>query len=425
MDKMSGRSAPIVSIIVAVYNDEKRVAEAIESALAQTLEDVEVIVVDDGSTDNTPEVLERYRDRITIIRQQNRGVSAARNAGIAASHSKYVCFLDSDDMLTPNKAEAQASFLDRHPKIGLCSGIWQRADEPARSSSKIRRPRFPKSQVLMRRLAFGSIFPVNAPLVRREWLEKVKGLDERIKSAEDWDLWCRLSAAGCRFSAIDSVVAIVRLRPDSKSRNPEFVHQYRMMTLDNYFSALGARTPTSLERAARSRVWLRTGADLLRLGQRDAARDAWANSLTFDEDVLTEFEACSDVIRHLDPDFPLRHPKGLPYYEETWNTLRSISQELSATGPSARGNKGHRMRLSYLALALSKLAFSRGMSWKACRWLWSSIWRHPPVIADTACLRLIIEILIGLRLTRLLQRALLHISIKMRRWRMSPGQSSG
>jgi hypothetical protein len=97
-----------VSLIIATFNHERFLAVALDSALAQTLAGVEVIVVDDGSTDDTPAVLSRYTDRVRVIRQANRGLAAARNAGLAAARGTYVSFLDADDVVTPRRRRPSA-----------------------------------------------------------------------------------------------------------------------------------------------------------------------------------------------------------------------------------------------------------------------------------------------------------------------------
>ncbi|HEY2324319.1 MAG TPA: glycosyltransferase family A protein, partial [Thermoanaerobaculia bacterium] len=106
-----------VSVVIPSYNYARYLGEAIDSALAQTLPPLEVIVVDDGSTDETSEVLATYADRIRVLRQKNSGVAVARNSGIAAAHGEYVAFLDADDIWLPRKLELQMARFDE--SIGL------------------------------------------------------------------------------------------------------------------------------------------------------------------------------------------------------------------------------------------------------------------------------------------------------------------
>ena len=108
----------MASVIIPVYNSEKYIEECIESILSQTLKDFEIVVVDDGSTDRTPEILSKYSDIVTYIRQANQGPSIARNAGIKLSRGRYLCFLDADDIYHPNRLEKLIGFLEEYPELG-------------------------------------------------------------------------------------------------------------------------------------------------------------------------------------------------------------------------------------------------------------------------------------------------------------------
>jgi len=127
-------SAPRVSVVVPLYNLRDFVGEAIESELAQTLrpEDVEVIVVDDGSTDGSSEVAQRYGSRIRYLRQEDRGLSAARNAGIRVSSAPFLAFLDADDRLHPDKLRAGLEVFDARPNTGLVYSGFHYIDEDGR-----------------------------------------------------------------------------------------------------------------------------------------------------------------------------------------------------------------------------------------------------------------------------------------------------
>lgn len=110
---------PRVSVIIPTYNHAQFVVQAVESALAQTYADLEVIIVDDGSTDDTQAVLARYGAEINYIYQENQGLSAARNAGISVARGDYFLFLDADDLVLANKLELQVSIVDAQPDFGL------------------------------------------------------------------------------------------------------------------------------------------------------------------------------------------------------------------------------------------------------------------------------------------------------------------
>lgn len=125
---MKTSSNPCISVIIPTYNRCWILKEAIDSVLSQKFSDFEIIVVDDGSTDATNELLSTYGDQITTISQQNKGVSAARNAGISFARGGYIAFLDSDDMWLPEKLSCQHDFFQSHPEALICQTdeIWIR-----------------------------------------------------------------------------------------------------------------------------------------------------------------------------------------------------------------------------------------------------------------------------------------------------------
>ncbi len=110
---------PLVSIIIPAYNSAGSLLRAVDSVFTQTYRDFEVVVVDDGSVDQTKEVIFTYQDKVRYINQDNRGPGAARNTGIQAALGQYLVFLDADDELLPNKLELQLDYLERHPRVDV------------------------------------------------------------------------------------------------------------------------------------------------------------------------------------------------------------------------------------------------------------------------------------------------------------------
>jgi len=184
-------SAPQVAVILPTYNRAWCLAEAVESVLAQRFGDFELIVVDDGSTDDTPAVLSRYEGRVRTIRQENRGVSAARNRGIAASRSPLVAFLDSDDLWLPGKLARQVAFFDEHPEAAICQTgeIWVRNGRRVNPGLRHRKP---SGWIFEPSLELCLVSP-SAVMARRGLFAEVGLFDETLPACEDYDLWLRVS----------------------------------------------------------------------------------------------------------------------------------------------------------------------------------------------------------------------------------------
>ncbi len=208
---------PLVSAIVATYNRANVISEAIESILAQTYKNLEVIIVDDGSTDGTVEVLERFGSRLRILRQQNAGPSIARNCGIAAAKGEIISFLDSDDTWLPQKIERQVALLEKAGNSAcccVCNALLKSKNQPILTSFKnsLLNPSEEEGlwlnapQVLMHRFMLFN----QTVAVRRKELAKVGGFDESLRYMEDYDLALRLSLLA-PFAFINEPLVIYNL----------------------------------------------------------------------------------------------------------------------------------------------------------------------------------------------------------------------
>lgn len=224
---------PLVSVIVPTFNYGHYVAHAVESVRAQTLESWECVVVDDGSTDCTRDVVERLASgdpRVRYVHQQNQGLSAARNTGLRESSGEYVQFLDSDDLIEPRKLELQARFLRDHPEVGVVYGemrYFPDGDPAARAFSPHGRGRrwMPgvsgTGRPLVEQLLHDNVMVVNCPLVRRSVTEACGPFDTRLRANEDWEYWIRCALKGVRFEFLraEGTLALVRYHPTSMSRD--------------------------------------------------------------------------------------------------------------------------------------------------------------------------------------------------------------
>jgi glycosyltransferase involved in cell wall biosynthesis len=223
-----------VSVIIPTYNAARYIGKAIESVLAQTYKDYEIIVVDDGSTDNTREVLIPYENHIHYIYQENQKLPAARNAGVAASSGQYLTFLDSDDLLLPDKLALQISSLEAQSKIGLIASGWQYINEEGQLLGELR-PWLNSSVINMESLLFQGLAPVHAVLVRRSWFDDIGGFDSSLPYCEDMDFWYRLYLSGCEMSWEPAIVCQYRIHDANMTRNPREHFKTFFSVLDKVF----------------------------------------------------------------------------------------------------------------------------------------------------------------------------------------------
>jgi len=184
-------TSPLVSVILPTYNRVRFLQEAIDSVLAQDYAPIELLVVDDGSTDGTAQLLESYGDRVMVLHQANAGVSAARNQGIRRASGQFIALLDSDDYWLPAKLTAQVDFFNTHPGAVLCQTeeIWIR--NGVRVNPKARHRKM-SGMIFEQSLPLCLISP-SATMLRRSLLDEVGLFDESLPACEDYDLWLRIT----------------------------------------------------------------------------------------------------------------------------------------------------------------------------------------------------------------------------------------
>ncbi|HRY16984.1 MAG TPA: glycosyltransferase [Candidatus Competibacteraceae bacterium] len=192
------KKTPTVSIIIPTYNYGKFLHSAIQSALSQNEYPCEIIVVDDGSTDNTPNIVKKFLKSITYIRQENTGLSSARNTGISISHGDYLQFLDADDLLGKGAVAAKVKIMEKNPSIGLvvCRNEFFHSEPIHWWSSFFVGAWRLYSDNLDIHLCFSNIAPPHAYLIRRDLALSIGEFDTGLLACEDYDYWLRAAFAG-------------------------------------------------------------------------------------------------------------------------------------------------------------------------------------------------------------------------------------
>ena len=212
-------SEPLVSVVMPAYNVAWCIGRAVDSVLAQDFRPCELIVVNDGSTDGTGAVLEGYGAAITVINQENRGMSAARNAGIRRARGTYVAFLDADDWWLAGKLSRQVELMHGRPEIGFSSTTVRVEDDDGRLLNLWRCPNG-STEILATLFAQNAAIAggCSAVMARRDLLDRVGLFDESLRGFEDPDLWMRLAAVS-GYACIDETLAVILRREQSVSRN--------------------------------------------------------------------------------------------------------------------------------------------------------------------------------------------------------------
>jgi glycosyltransferase involved in cell wall biosynthesis len=266
---------PVISVVVPAYNAGATLAATVQSIAEQVPAPMEIIVVDDGSTDDTADVASRLSG-VRLIGRANGGPSAARNAGIAIARGEWIGFADADDTWLPGKLQLQAECAARYPDAILIAGDWVRgaqAPSAARTSSAAPHVRL----FGYRDLLTLNRFQTSTVLVRTEALKRLGGFDASLDGVEDWDMWLRCSRLG-PIAKLDVPLVVYRDEPGGYSKNLRRVYATMLLMLDRErrSPAMPSRTERTLRAWHHLRFavgfWLAHDPQAARMALRDLAR---------------------------------------------------------------------------------------------------------------------------------------------------------
>jgi len=228
-----------ISVIIPSFNRAKYLGDTIRSVLGQSFQDFEIIIVDDGSTDNTKEIVldfQKRDNRIKYLYQNNKGTSSAKNTGIKLSQGDFLQFLDSDDLIEEKKLEVQVYHLNTNPDTDIVysdARFFPDEDIAKRyySLDGKNRPWMPKisgsGEELLKLLLSRNIMPTSAPLLRKNIFKIIKPFDESLICYEDWDLWIRCALANKKFFFLNSEGSLTLIRFHPNSLSTDLIKMYK------------------------------------------------------------------------------------------------------------------------------------------------------------------------------------------------------
>lgn len=287
--------SPKVSVIIPTYNCASMIAQCLDSVLNQTFKDFEVIVIDDGSTDDTERVIAPYKNRITYIRQVNQGAAAARNRGIKEARGDYIAFLDSDDLWFPDKLEKQILFLAQHPEYdmicgnGVFFGGGEKDGQPVITRKRV--ATIKKEGLTLKNIYLKGLIYPSTMLVKKSVLDDIGGFDSNIPVCGDRYLsLCFLLKHKAAF--IDEALVKRRLHPGNISKRTERTQLQMIKTteklIDNYPKAITLIGKGTIKKEITKR-YFKLGMIYLKDNKRDMAEDAFKKALSYNRFHLPSF----------------------------------------------------------------------------------------------------------------------------------------
>ena len=276
----------LVSVIIPNYNHARFLGDAINSVLIQDYKNIEIIVVDDGSTDDSAEMVGQFGERVNYVYQENAGLSAARNTGIRASHGAFIGVLDADDMYEPAYVSTLVGALEASPEAAGVYCGYQFVDHENNLLPQIEnRPVL--SDELHEALLDGNFFVPESIFLRRYVYDDVGPFDEELRACEDWDVWLRVTKK-YKIIHIPEILTRHRILPESMSTDPLRMLTNRLAVLKKHVGDEPSTGDSSLLNRAYGRAYLGSCVEYLQYGDRERAYECFRKMANIYPDLLTE-----------------------------------------------------------------------------------------------------------------------------------------
>lgn len=369
-----------ISVIIPAFNQGHYLGEAIQSVIDQTFPDFELVVVDDGSTDNTAQVACSFSDtRVRYIHQENRGLSAARNTGILRSSGEYLTFLDSDDLFVADKLETLLNAMQRDPGLGFVAGQAVLIDENALPLGKVFDTPLPENPV---HLLLWNPLHVCSVMMRRDWQQKVGLFDESLHAYEDWDMWLRLARAGCRMGWVAHPVSLYRFHTRQMTRDKDRMTTATFAVLKKVYSDPDLPQEwLSLKDRAYSSAYLRAAIQAFRMGDTQEGADALAEAVRLDPALM---EKNGDIMANR-----LLGLSDSPKVMDRLPFLESIYTHLPESLSTLRDQR--KRRLSQAAVELGFRSYNAEDYTRARHFMWRAIQYRPQWLANRGVVAVLLK----------------------------------
>lgn len=384
---------PLVSVIIPNYNHARFVSDAIQSVLDQTYKNFEIIVVDDGSTDNSREVIAQFGDKVQCIHQKNAGLSAARNTGIKASKGSLIGVLDADDMYEPVFLETLVGELQTNPNAdGVYCG-YQFVDEKNELLPQIENRPVP-GDGLYNALLDGNFFVPESIFLRRHVYDAVGLFDEVLRACEDWDVWLRVTK---KFRIVHSPQILTRHRvlANSMSTDPLRMLTARLAVLKKHVGDEPLVDDSSTVHRAYGRAYLGSCVEYLQYGDGDRAYECFQKMANICPNLLVEVDTyyqlgCGDQPKGQMGDLSSLNVKrnSVPLLTMLENLFTDMTTSMSVK---------HTMNMSYSRAyyALGLLGYNTRDFGEARKFLSRSIWYDTKLLFNKMVVNMWLKSLVG------------------------------
>lgn len=402
----------MVSVVIPNYNHAQYVGDAIRSVLAQDYGPVEIIVVDDGSTDNSRQVIAEFEDRVHYIWQENQGLSAARNVGITAANGAFIGLLDADDLYEPNFLSTLVALLESDPQAqGAYCGyrFVDHLDNPLPQGEA----RLLSDGQLYQVLLEGNFLVPESMLVRRHCYEEVGLFDESLTACEDWDMWLRITSQ-YKVIGTNRVLTRHRVLPGSMSANPDRMYKNRMVVLAKHLGPIPENEIqwSEMQKKAYGCGYLTSAVEYLQYHEQHRAFECLVKMAELCPMLLTQLTTYYELALGDQKKGTRGHFATLDMEHNTDLLLNLLDRLFQDPGRALRLQAYRQLAYATSCYALALLSYGARDLRKTRHYLVHSLRFGGPAILNRSIVILFAKTLLGVRLLEYLRHRYSHVPMR-------------